>query len=101
MTITVVNKRNKVPGAIYCGRGSPLGNPFVMSRESQRDEVCEKYHEYFLAKVKEQGPLRSMVINLFRRAQGGEDLKLECYCAPKRCHCDTVKKFIEDHLHEY
>ncbi|MGC1612799.1 MAG: DUF4326 domain-containing protein [Pseudolabrys sp.] len=39
----VLNKyKAGVPhGAVYCGRGSPYGNPFVIGRDGDRDQVCE------------------------------------------------------------
>jgi len=30
-------------GAVYCGRGSPYGNPFVIGRDGDRDQVCERF----------------------------------------------------------
>jgi hypothetical protein len=95
--ITVVNRKQRVPGAIYCGRGSPLGNPYRMNSEAQRDQVCEQYETYFKENVKVPGPLRDEVIRIYRLAQN-QDIALECFCAPKRCHCDTIKAFIEENL---
>ena len=60
-------------------RRSPLGNPFVMRRESERDEVCEQYVEHLRARpdlVEEARALRGRVLG--------------CWCAPKRCHGDTL-----------
>ena len=41
----VLNKyKAGVPhGAVYCGRGSPYGNPFVIGRDGDRDQVCERF----------------------------------------------------------
>ena len=36
-------------GAKYIGRGSPFGNKFVIGRDGDRDEVCEK-HDLDLAR---------------------------------------------------
>jgi hypothetical protein len=44
--ITVVNKYNE-PDHIYCGRGSPLGNPFTMKGEYDRNKVCDQYQKWF------------------------------------------------------
>jgi hypothetical protein len=40
--IRVVNKY-KESNHIYCGRGTALGNPFVMHNESSRNEVLTAY----------------------------------------------------------
>ena len=49
-TPRVLNKRDirgpLPPNARYCGRPSPLGNPFVIGRDGTRDEVCDKYEAW-------------------------------------------------------
>ena len=41
---TVFNKYHKPPStAVYIGRGSPWGNPFVIGKDGDRDTVCDKY----------------------------------------------------------
>ncbi len=45
MTITI---RKGAKGAEeWCDRRSPLGNPFHLSNEDQRNAVCDAYQEYF------------------------------------------------------
>jgi hypothetical protein len=34
-------------------------------------------------------------MGLVWRVRGGEDINLMCYCAPKACHGDVLKEFIE------
>jgi len=96
MSINVVNKY-KEPNHIYCGRGSALGNPFPMANESQRNKVCNDYEEYFNQKVKveKNEPMLKQLRLIYSQALKG-DVNLGCFCAPKRCHCDTIKKFIEE-----
>jgi len=98
MSIKVVNKY-KEPNHIYCGRGSALGNPFPMSSESQRDEVCDKYEEYFNEQVNilKNEPMLKQLRVIYTQAVKG-NVNLGCFCAPKRCHCDTIKAFIEEQL---
>lgn len=95
MKITVVRKGTAVaPGAIrhYCGRPSPLGNPFVMRSEKDRDIVCDKYEKWFLERHSELRPhLRAILAKA-----DGRDIELECFCAPRRCHCDTIKHALEN-----
>lgn len=61
--------------AIYCGRGSKWGNPFVIGKDGDRDEVCDKFESLILP-------------NLDVSALRGKDLV--CFCKPKRCHCDSI-----------
>jgi hypothetical protein len=98
--IKVVHKSSE-PNHIYCGRGSVLGNPFEMGNESERDKVCEQYKKYFHQKVeieKDETILKELRI-IYKKALHG-DVNLGCYCAPKRCHCETIKEFIEKKLKE-
>ncbi len=72
----VYNRRNAAPsGAIYCGRGSPYGNPFVIGRDGNRDEVCDKFKAEILPTLD------------VRRLRGHD---LLCFCKPLRCHCDDI-----------
>ncbi len=75
----VLNKRNDIlpANAVYCGRGSPYGNPFIMRKESDRNMVCDRFEAEVLP-------------SLDVRALKGLDLI--CFCAPKRCHCDGILK---------
>lgn len=85
-------------GVQNVGRPTPLGNPFFMRDESQRDTVCDKYIPWFDTKVKAKDPA---VMNELRKlwkigSQSGV-LKLGCYCAPRRCHADTIKRFLDSY----
>lgn len=73
----VINKKREgIPiGAVYCGRGSPYGNPYIMKSEVYRDYVCDMF---------EKNILPTLDVSKLR----GKDLV--CFCAPKRCHCDVI-----------
>lgn len=63
------------PDAVYCGRGSPYGNPFrigpgMTRRQAIRRFVCE------VLPTLDCEPLR------------GKDLV--CFCKPKECHVDYI-----------
>lgn len=106
MTITVVNKY-KQPDHIYCGRGTPLGNPFPLRAGNDRDLVCDKYRDWFYEKVDEENwlkgnnpnPQTEMLRDIYSKALQG-DINLGCFCAPKRCHCDTIKEFLDYKIEE-
>ena len=96
--ITVVNKY-KEPNHIYCGRGSPLGNPFRMRHESERAEVCAKHRKWFIKQVNEVKPPAMMQeLNRIIKLAAITDINLGCFCAPKQCHCDIIKEYIEFRL---
>lgn len=74
----VLNKRiDKIPkDAVYCGRGSPYGNPFkIGDHGATRDDVCDHF---------EREVLPTLNVSKLR----GKDLV--CFCSPKRCHCDSL-----------
>lgn len=77
--------------SVYVGRGSPLGNPFVMHNESMRDEVCNKFETLFTKEKRVDGsPIRKELKVLLQRMLNGEKLNLQCFCKPRRCHADTL-----------
>jgi len=97
--ITVVNKVIE-PDHIYCGRGSPLGNPYPMhgSSDAERDYVCDRYQKYFDTKIKDISPenreFHHAIWEIISKAKKG-DVNLGCFCAPRRCHCETIKSYVE------
>jgi hypothetical protein len=99
--ITVGNVRNGLlPNHdihLYCGRGNApagmvnarLGNPHHMNGESQRHIVCELYEADL---VDDAHPHWKLITRIGERLAEGKSIALYCFCAPKRCHCDTIKK---------
>ena len=84
---------------IRVDRTSAIGNPFKMYSESERDKVCDEYEVYFNKKVAEGTDVKFMneLRAIYKLAKQG-DVYLACWCAPKRCHAETIKKFIEKYL---
>lgn len=95
--IKVVNKYRE-PNHVYCGRGSALGNPFPMNNEKDRDDVCDKYEEYFNKQIEVGNVAMLSQLKLIEDKAMVGDVNLGCFCAPKRCHCDTIKAYIEAKL---
>lgn len=52
IVIEVVSKMGE--NTIYIGRPSPLGNPFPMAKESQRQSVCDQYDVWFQQQVADE-----------------------------------------------
>jgi hypothetical protein len=48
----VLNKHiHGIPvNSVYCGRGSPYGNPFKIGIDGDRDDVCDKFEKNILPK---------------------------------------------------
>lgn len=85
--------RKPTPGE-YVGRPSPLGNPYYMSSEAKRNEVCDKYQEWFDAMVKKRDPAVMQELKRLYQLGKNRPVKLICYCKPKRCHADTIASFL-------
>ncbi len=77
MMACVLNKRTHSPHirAIYVGRGTPWGNPFVLGRDGDRNAVCDRF---------ERETLPTLDVSELK----GKDLV--CWCAPLRCHADAL-----------
>lgn len=81
----VLNKRtDAIPSnAVYVGRPSVLGNPFVIGRDGTREEVIRKYDSYATERIRCDPVFRQAVAEC-----AGRDLV--CWCAPLSCHGDVI-----------
>ena len=97
-TITVVNKRTyKGEYGLYIGRPSVLGNPFPLKIETDRNKICDQYQQWFDKQIKEKNlNVLAALKNLNSIGEKFGHLDLVCFCAPKRCHGETIKKYLED-----
>lgn len=79
----VHNKYHKTASkeAVYIGRGSPYGNPFIIDKNHSRDDVCDRFEMEILP-------------TLYLKPLIGKDLV--CFCKPKRCHGDSIIKRIQE-----
>jgi hypothetical protein len=67
-------------GAVYIGRPSKWGKPFVIDKDGTREEVVHRYeHEHLAARPDLMADLPEL---------RGKDLA--CWCAPKACHGDVL-----------
>ena len=96
--ITVKNLRCSKPMAewqVRVDRSSVLGNPFYMATEAQRDVVCDKYAKYFEVQIVSNPAFKAELDRLFEIYTKYKKLELFCWCAPRRCHAETIKKYLE------
>ncbi len=78
----VLNKRfDNIPKeAIYVGRPSKWGNPFIIGIDGTRSEVIAKYANWL------DDMIYNGLLNLDELA--GKDLV--CWCSPLPCHADIL-----------
>ena len=96
--IEICNLRNEKMKFAYdfrIDRASILGNPFFMKDESMRNEVCDRYDEYFHKKLLLNNKALLLLNNMYEVHKKYGKLRLFCWCAPRRCHGETIKKFLE------
>jgi hypothetical protein len=65
--------------AVYIGRPSKWGNPYVIGRDGSRELVIARYRDYIL-----KSPLLGAVLKELRGKH------LVCFCAPLPCHGDVL-----------
>lgn len=88
----VVNIKHE-PCDIYIGRPSFWGNPFEIGEHGTREEVIQKYREYFYKMIKGDPDFRKAVESLRGKALG-------CYCKPLPCHGDVIVEYLEEKANE-
>jgi len=83
----VLNKKNSKPtDGIYVGRPTIYGNPFVIGKDGDRNEVVEKYKEWLLSQP-------SLVEKAKKELKGKN---LICWCAPLECHADILLEIANE-----
>ncbi|ALY07503.1 hypothetical protein 2AV2_51 [Nodularia phage vB_NpeS-2AV2] len=122
--IMIASQRNLSPLLGYtdvrCDRASVLGNPFELTHESQRPQVCAAYKDYFgrnlvasiftpgepvkvgsyglqIARTFKNPTPQQFVAELNRLydlALSGVKLRLLCWCKPLPCHVDTIQEYL-------
>ncbi len=80
-------KKNKYD--VYIGRPSKWGNPFVIGKDGNRDEVIEKYRKRILKNKKLLDDLEEL-----------RDKVLGCWCRPHKCHGDVLIELLEGRKNE-
>lgn len=89
----VVNKKDLTgaDGTVYIGRPSKWGNPFshregtlAKYKVSSRKEALERYEKYLLDSPELMDSLHELKGKI-----------LVCWCKPKACHGDILKKYVD------
>lgn len=90
--ISVINKHH----TFYIGRGSPLGNPFVIGTDGDREFCIEEYRKYLLQKIKEKDKVICDELNKIYKSAKDFDVQLQCYCKgfQSHCHGDVILDII-------
>lgn len=73
---------------IKVDRGSDWGNPFVMQKDTQaeRDRVCDLFEQYAKWRLTVDPDWLEPLVGR----------NLACWCAPKRCHAETLLRLVNE-----
>lgn len=90
----VLNLHQAIGGVSYVrvDRGTDWGNPFVIqsATESERNRVCDLYEQY--------ARWRLTVEPHWLDPLHGKNVA--CWCAPKRCHAETLIRLANKESYE-
>ena len=91
----IIARKGQGFGGAYVGRPTPLGNPFRLEREDQREEVVARYATWLEEELRQgnRGVARALE-ELYRRLKRQGTLTLLCFCAPKRCHAEVIAEHL-------
>ena len=98
MNIEIKNLRNREfhnePWQFRVDRGTPVGNPYYMHDESERDAVCDKYELYFRKLITYSDRAVNYLNSMLDALKEYGHIELYCWCAPKRCHARTIRGWL-------
>lgn len=105
MTIKIYNMHDKKPQKLWdvkVDRSSIIGNPFYLRDESQRNEIINKYHDWFYdclnSPESERKTFKQELNRLKHLHKKQGKLNLFCWCVPKKCHAEIIKDYLEKML---
>ncbi|WP_241362669.1 DUF4326 domain-containing protein [Escherichia coli] len=99
--IIIVNKHHGKSGE-YIGRGSPLGNPYVIGKDGSREQVIAKYRVWLNEQIMRKNPVVLDELNrLGNKAIDEKGLALQCFCYPKPCHGEVIKEKLVKAMYNY
>jgi len=71
---------------VYIGRPMIFGNPFIIGKDGNREEVVKKFEDY----ARNSRALMDWISLLH------ENTILGCWCSPKLCHGDIIIKLWKE-----
>ena len=81
---TVVVNRRYDGYDVYVGRPTIWGNPFVVGKDGNREEVIDKYRKWAVKQP-------HLMKNLYRL----KGKRIACWCTPEPCHADVLAELAD------
>lgn len=91
---------------IYIGRpgkglkGSPLANPFKLTKESDRQSNLSLYKKWLWLNLKDNTPQLIELQRIMELERKYSDIYLACFCKPRDCHGDIILRAIRSGLYD-
>ena len=82
-------RKHRSTSVVRIDRTSRFGNPFYIGKDGNREEVIEKYEQYFYKRIDQDRKFRWAVAAL-------KGLTLACWCTPLPCHGDIIIAYLEE-----
>ena len=76
-------------------RSTPVGNPHPLGQEYRRAKVCDLYEAEFEEMMRSRPGFMDYLLNIQRVYRHYGRVRLLCWCAPRRCHGETIKAWLE------
>lgn len=78
---------------VYIGRArkgekSLWGNPFVIGKDGDRNEVIDKYRHWLWSQLKNGRITKEDILSLDGKTLG-------CFCKPQKCHGDVLVAAVD------
>jgi len=102
-TVEIMNLKQGKPTEPYdvkVDRTTPVGNPFPMGPNHDRDAVCRMYREWF-EDNHYKGEVKEYLDRILALLKEHGQVRLWCWCAPERCHAETIKRWLERRWIDY
>ena len=87
--MTTIHNKYKEQYDVYIGRPSIYGNPFQIGKDGDRQQVVEKYKNYFYKKIHTDEDFKNQVLNL-------KGIRVGCFCKPHACHGDIICEYLNN-----
>ena len=81
---SVIHRSVMKSGDVYIGRPSKWGNPFVIGKDGDREQVIAKYRAW----LADQQDLLAALPELRGK-------RLVCHCHPRPCHGDVLAELAD------
>lgn len=87
METTVVNIHHSKCD-IKIDRSGPFGNPFRIGYDGDRNQVIQKYREWFYKRILTDRDFRDKIHSLKGKVLG-------CHCIPLPCHGNVIIEYLD------